>query len=226
MSNDERLETGPYVEGERHGGWTLSAYSNGKLKFKLEGPYIKGKKHGRWKVLEPSAYGKQLWEGSYARGKRDGLWSYSFSDYGSATYYYKKGKKHGPSTWEFRPRTSALRSLTSTVTLRTEYVDDLLHGPYVFEHNLIGRGLARADEHSGDSKYYEYRKGMYVKGKKHGKWLIKRRNNRGKRNINSSEEYYYENGRRIRKSSPKQDTTTGRTKTRTMKIDPARFMGR
>ena len=103
MRGDERLETGPYVEGGRHGGWTLSAYHDGKLQFKLEGPYERGKKHGRWKVLAPTLFSKKRWEGSYVQGERDGLWRYSFANQ-SATYYFRKGKKHGPVTMEYRSR--------------------------------------------------------------------------------------------------------------------------
>ena len=198
----ERLETGPYVEGERHGGWTLSAYSNGKIAFKLEGPYVKGKKHGRWKVLDSTrSTPKERWEGSYVQGKRDGLWRYSWGNHGSGTYYYRKGKKHGPCTWAYRVRS---RWYSTTSTLRAAYVDDILHGLYVYERNLRNRSSGR--ERGVD---YSYKKGMYVKGKKHGKWLIKWRNTSWNRNID--EEYYqnYDHGRFIRKSSPNQDTTTG-----------------
>ncbi len=213
MRGDERLETGPYVEGERHGGWTLSAYYAGKLQFKLEGPYAKGKKHGRWKVLASTATPKQRWEGSYVRGERDGLWRYSWGNT-SATYYYRKGKKHGPVTMEYRSRIVYKgrergyrgREISNhTQKLRTEYVDDLLHGPYVYESNYVRRGWA--DGRSEDYKNYEYKKGMYVEGERHGKWLFKNLNT--KRNRNEAYHEYFDNGRSIRKSSLNQAAATG-----------------
>ena len=183
------LESGPYVEGERHGGWTLSSYNNGKLINRLEGPYVKGRKHGRWKVRS----GGLRWEGSYVRGKRHGLWKHTTLSAWTVNYYYKDGKKHGPYTADYRA--GGFRRM-----LRTAYVDDLLHGLYLFESNSVfgpREGL------------YEYKKGMYVKGKRHGKWLIKWRDTRFNRNINK--EYYrnYDHGRRLRNSPVKQETATG-----------------
>ena len=189
------------MEGERHGGWTLSAYHDGKLVFRLEGPYVKDKKHGRWKVLASIATPKEHWEGSYARGERDGLWRYSWSNRSSGTYYYRKGKKYGPCTWEYRTR-SSLESMTQTV--RTAYVDDMLHGLYVYERNYRNwfSGRARGVD-------YNYKKGMYVKGKKHGKWLLKWRNTRWNRNINKEHYENYDNGRRIRVQPQNQEAATG-----------------
>ena len=190
--NDERLETGPYVEGERHGGWTLSAKGDdGKLRFRLEGPYVKGKKHGRWKVRQ--SHGR--WEGSYVRGKRHGPWKHTWGAW-TVSYYYKGGKKHGPYTADFR--TDHLR-----ITLQTAYVDDLLHGPYVYESNSPDPSTPK----------YSYTKGMYVMGKKHGKWRDKARgrNYRGGtyENYNWDNIIHYDNGRRIRKSPQNQEAATG-----------------
>ncbi len=193
------LESGPYVEGERHGQWTLIAKdANGKIRNRLEGSYLKGKKHGRWKIMG----GKQRWEGSYVQGKRDGLWRYTFVGFETATYSYKKGKKHGPCTWEYRSRRAykGVTYLSLTMTLRAAYAEDLLHGQYVFEEdyrNSSGPVIRR----------YEYDKGMYVKGKKHGKWLIKRLET--DRNINESYYENYDNGRRIRVQPQNQETATG-----------------
>ena len=233
MRNDERLETGPYVEDARHGGWTLSAYHDGKLKFKLEGPYVKGKKHGRWKVLAPTAYSKQLWEGSYVGGKRDGLWKYSFANR-SATYYYRKGRKHGPVTYDLsysikykgHERGYRGREISNhTQKLRTAYANDLLHGPYVFESNYVTRGWV--DGHSRDYRNYKYRKGMYVNGERHGKWQFRFLNT--KRNRNEAYYEFYENGRFIRKSSLNQAPATGETtrlKNKMKTSGPARLIER
>ena len=202
MRGDERLETGPYVEGQRHGGWTLSAYYSGKLKFRLEGPYVKGKKHGRWKVLAPTPYSRQLWEGSYVGGKKDGLWKYSFANQ-SATYYYRKGKKHGPLRFEkrFRSLYEGREVTNHTETLRTAYVDDLLHGMYVYESKYRYMGDFKG------SRSYEYQKGKYVKGERHGKWLVKYMST--KRNRNEAYYEFYDNGRSIRKSPLNQAPASG-----------------
>ena len=195
MRNNERIETGPYVENERHGYWTLSAYYGGKLQFKLEGPYVKGKKQGSWKVLALTASPKQRWEGSYAQGKRDGLWRFSRGNLSSSTYYYRKGKKHGPYRFERRSR----GAFNSTETLRTAYVDDLLHGPYVYQYRL----------RDSSGAVYEYKKGEYLKGKRHDKWLFKEKDTLNNRNENKEYYAYYDNGRRIRKSPQNQEAATG-----------------
>ena len=195
-SHADWLETGPYVEGARHGLWTLSAYYGGKLQKKLEGPYAKGKKHGRWKVVS----GKHRWEGSYVQGKRDGLWKYSFP-HQSATYHYRKGKKHGPVTYKYRERIFhkglGRETLNFTQTLRAAYADDLLHGQYEYKFRSL------------DDKYQKgmYVKGMYVKGKQHGKWLFKNLDTRQR--INESYYQFYDNGRFIRKSPLNQAAATG-----------------
>ena len=60
---------GPYVNGKRHGSWTVR-FENGSV---YEGPYVEGNRHGRW--VETAADGGRQ-EGHYVAGAPDGRWVY------------------------------------------------------------------------------------------------------------------------------------------------------
>ena len=65
-------EEGPYVAGERHGNWTIH---NFLILLGESGPYVDGRRHGCWTKTRGNGRYSTREVGPYVEGRRHGLWT-------------------------------------------------------------------------------------------------------------------------------------------------------
>ena len=109
----ESVDTGPYVDGKRHGQWE-ERFPYGAV---ATGPYVNGEKHGKWEERLPDG---RVQTGSYVDGKKHGQWEERYPDGRVETGPFVNGKQHGQ--WEMRWPDGTVATVP--------YVDGKAHGQW------------------------------------------------------------------------------------------------
>ena len=111
-------DEGPYVEGKRHGEWSLN-YGGMLI---LEGPYENDQRHGHWVIRETQL--GLVEEGTYLFGQRQGRWTFRDRDGDEEEGLYVDDERHG--RWIMRYHDGRVEE--------TSYVDGERHGRWVMRY--------------------------------------------------------------------------------------------
>ncbi|MCW5521120.1 hypothetical protein J1N09_14825 [Aureitalea sp. L0-47] len=168
------LTQGKYLNGEREGYWK-NYHLTGNLA--SEGYYKDGLKHGEWKDYYTNYVSEKTNEQLPYSGELFLIQSYDYGYLEGQTRQFSYLQEVKYPCPEKEKSTSTKDSCTRLsyrkVDLKSNYKNDLLHGPYSLRDSL---NLIVVE-------------GNYAKGNKHGAWL--QRYNTG----NENQPFYYEKGR-------------------------------
>ncbi len=165
--SDGDTQTGPYVDGIRHGQWTLTTADGSQNDGRVQrGRYVRGEKDGTWEISWPSGQTLQL---TYADGILSGPTVRRLSSGSKTEGKYVDGLKEG--TWT---EYDAHNDLTTTET----YSKGKLNGPWREDGKHCdswgnyeeGRKEGHWKECNWSGGDYNEETGPYVEGKRHGTW--------------------------------------------------------
>ena len=77
---------GPYVDGKKHGRWTVRHADGGVS----EGPVVDGKRHGQWTLRFGDG---SVWEGPFFDGVKHGQWNLRDADGSTKVREFRHGER-------------------------------------------------------------------------------------------------------------------------------------